>query len=190
MTFGRTLQGTEARENRQSDDGKISRTAESFAEKPRARLLRPSLLSGVVPGARAYCQLAVALRARLDMDRSIPGHALRSCRLVSQRVLVADIVGDAAADFVYFIQRLGEEGHAAGAGSYLLKGASRSSLLLFPEQADGIDGRAVLSLQPLNGSFQRLAAGVILAVGHHENYLLLQARILLEVVSRCDQRIV
>ena len=38
--------------------------------------------------------------------------------------------------------------------------------------------------------FQRLAAGVVFAVGHHQQNFLLQRATLLQVVGRCDRRVV
>src|SRR5712671_7761055 len=79
-------------------------------------LLRPSrcLPARVVPALGSHYKLVVTPRS--GVDTNLPEAAACSwiARLVSNRVLVADVVRNAPADRVYLIQIFGEKRRAAG----------------------------------------------------------------------------
>jgi len=57
----------------------------------------------------------VAFGFGVDMDLAESAGALGIGRLVTDGVLIADVIGDVFADVIHFIEGLGEEGNAAGA---------------------------------------------------------------------------
>src|SRR5271155_2626372 len=66
-------------------------------------LLRRVLLPGIIPAAGADYQLAISLGLGFDADGAIAACSFRGRRLVSDGVLVSDVVRHAAADRVDFV---------------------------------------------------------------------------------------
>src|SRR5262252_7080054 len=114
-----------------------------------------------------------------------------NARLVADGVLIADVVGDRAADFVHLVQGLGKKRDSAGAiGQDLQRLLGAFGMLLITQDANGVYRRAAFLLQLLHGLLQRVAAGVVFAVGHDEDDLFLQAGILFQVFSRRHNRVI
>src|SRR5580700_4673478 len=139
-------------------------------ERPRRtrRKLARLLLTWVVATAGADHELLVFFVAGLDVDGAVPAHGFGSGGLIGDGVLAANIVSDGAADLVHLRERLGHEGDAAGRLSYQFKSAAGAAGALFAEQSDGIHGRAIFLLQVADSFFERLAAGIVFAVGDYE----------------------
>src|SRR5947207_8261249 len=72
------------------------------------------LLAGVVAAAGTHCESAVAAGAGVHVDGAVSSDSLRSARLITNCVLVADIVRHGAADGIDFIRRFGQEGDSSG----------------------------------------------------------------------------
>src|SRR5207248_5857816 len=109
---------------------------------------RSSLCASVVSTLGAYHQLTVPFGFCIYAHLAESACAFRSARLVTDGVLVADIVGDGAADRIHLIQRLGEESDAAGALAQDLEGFfGAPGMLLVSQNANGVNGWTVLLLQ-------------------------------------------
>src|SRR5713101_846130 len=145
----------------------------------------------VIAGTRPHLQFAVPAgpvqfhfyRAERAILEGVGG-------IVGQDVLVANVVGDLVADGFDFLHRPGEVGQSSGGRGQRLQALFRAvggALALLAQQADGVDHRAGL-LRLLHGHFQRLAAGIVLAVGDHQQDLLV-ARTLFQMVQRANHRI-
>src|SRR2546430_11877323 len=72
------------------------------------------LLAGVVAAAGTHCEPAIAAGAGVHVDGAVSSDSLRSARLITNCVLVADIVRHGAADGIDFIRRFGQEGDSSG----------------------------------------------------------------------------
>src|SRR5437870_3837016 len=106
------------------------------------RLFLPS----VVATACTHCQTAVAAGAGFDVNAAVSAGALRGRGFIPDGVLVANIMSHAAADLVDFIQCARQEGHSTRARCNFLKRPTSASLFLFPQQANGVNGRAIFRL--------------------------------------------
>src|SRR5262249_46550116 len=112
-------------------------------------------------------------------------------RIVAENVLVADVVGDLVADVVNILHVFREIGEAAGGVGDFLEGFFGFGFgfaLLFAQQADGVDDRVGL-LNLFDGFFERVAAGVVFAVGDDQKDVLIFVR-LFEVIERTDDGVV
>jgi len=128
-------------------------------------------LAGIVAAAGSDDEAFIAAGAGIDVNGAISADALGSGGLVDDGVLIANIFGDGAADFVDFIYRLGQECDSASALGDGLKGSFGASLFLVTQNANGIDGGSVFFLNLTDCLLQRFAAGIVFAVGHHkENF--------------------
>src|SRR5712692_10351027 len=146
----------------------------------------------VIPGSRAHRELSVPMqRSHGDVHGAERSVAPRIARVVGQGVLIADIVRDLRADVFDILKVFGEKRQPAGSLGKLLKffaRALRIFLAFLAEQSHGINHRVGL-LRFFQGLLERLAAGVVFAVGdHQENFLV--PRALLQVVERADDRVV
>src|SRR5579863_10091217 len=125
------------------------------------------LLARVVSTARPHLQVLVPGSLGLHLHRTIAASALRRRRLVLDGVLVANVVRNLRGDSFHLAQVLGEERNSTGVFGHLAQGAASSLAALVAQQADGVDGRAILLFQTTQCLLQRLAAGIVFAVGHH-----------------------
>src|SRR5262249_2918604 len=89
--------------------------------------------------------------------------------LVSNAVLVADIVRYFLGDLVHFFDVLRKESYAAGLQRQRFQGALGGALPVFrTEDADGINRWAVFVLDGAHGLLQGFAAFIVIAVGDHQ----------------------
>src|SRR5947199_3165877 len=108
-----TLQGTEAGRKRQLSYQQVS--IQQSVAGPLLPTTGRLLLAGVVAAAGTHCESAVAAGAGVHVDGAVSSDSLRSARLITNCVLVADIVRHGAADGIDFIRRFGQEGDSSGA---------------------------------------------------------------------------
>src|ERR1700739_2004789 len=87
-----------------------------------SQLFHSLLLAWVVSATGAYHQFAMMRSLSFNLYGAISACALRRCRLVSDGVLVADVMCDFAGNRVNFLEILREEGHAAGVFGHGLQG--------------------------------------------------------------------
>src|SRR5437667_10773562 len=66
------------------------------------------LLAGVVAAAGTHCESAVAAGAGVHVDGAVSSDSLRSARLITNCVCVADIVLHGAVDCIEFNRRNGQ----------------------------------------------------------------------------------
>src|SRR5436190_11906537 len=92
-----------------SPDDPIARSPDSISA--RSRLL----LAGIITAAGADSQLLVGPGASIHVDGPEAADSLRSGRSVGNGVLVADVMGNTAADLVYFGKTWGKERDAPAA---------------------------------------------------------------------------
>src|SRR5579863_458619 len=143
--------------------------ATSFPPARRSRSAR------VVAALGAHGHLPVVLGLGFDVHRAKAACAPWAGGLVSDGVLVTNIVGYSAADLVHFVERLGEKGEASRALCHDFEGPSGPlGVLLFAQNPDGVNRGLVLALQLFDGLLQSLEAGVVLTVGDDKQHLLLQ----------------
>src|SRR5579883_2213686 len=147
-------------------------------------------LPRVVAAAGAHRQFSVPFGPGFHTDGAIASGVFGRRRLITDGVLATNIVSDGAADFVHFLRIFRQKGNAASPFSDGLQRPAGAALLLFTKNPDGINGGAVFFFETANSLLKGLAAGVIFAVSHDENDLLLQFGKLLEMVGGCDQRVV
>src|SRR5581483_9993542 len=107
----------------------------------------------------------------------ISGDGFGGAGFVADDVLVADVVRDLLGNRVHLAEILGEERNAAGLLGHGGQSATCALGPLLAQDADGVDGGAIFLLQPANGLFQRLAAGVDVTISDHQQHLLIQPRI-------------
>src|ERR1700723_130341 len=138
-----------------------------------ASVLRSMLLARIVTSPGSDHEFAVSLRMRFYPDGAVAARALRGRGLISNRVLVADVVRHGAADLVHFVKGAGKERNSPGPLGNCFEGSPRTAGFLFSKQADCVHRGSVLFLQASNRLFQRLSAGVVLSVSHHEQHFLL-----------------
>src|SRR5437879_4276779 len=139
----------------------------------------------VVTGAGAYLKLAVAaLRGDADLYSTIATVAGGVRGVIGYGVLIADIAGNLRANGLCVGDVLGEEGEAAGGGGQFSKRAARlfhvAAVVLdvvIAEDSDGIN-QGVRALRFLHRVGQRAAAGVVHAVGHHQQHFLILGALL------------
>src|SRR5438309_9842145 len=110
--FVRTLQGTEAGRKRQLRYPQVS--IQQSVAGPLLPTAGRLLLAGVVAAAGTHCEPAIAAGACVHVDGARSSDSLRSARLITNCVLVADIVRHGAADGIYLIGRFGQAGDTAG----------------------------------------------------------------------------
>src|SRR5260370_39833147 len=98
-----------------------------------ARLLRPGSGFGscVIPALRTHCEFTVVARTGVHFHLAIATLVFRRRRLISNRVLAANIVGHFTADGVNFVQRLGKESETASSLRHDLQGAFGVLRMLF-----------------------------------------------------------
>src|SRR5215831_9400989 len=126
------------------------------------------LRTGIVTTLGANHHFAVAFGLGVDVDLAESAGALGIGRLVTDGVLIADVVGDVAADLIHFIECLGEECDATRAvGKNLQRFLGALGVLFVTEDSDRVDRRPVLLLQLLDGLLQSFAAGVVFAVSYN-----------------------
>src|SRR5271165_4218164 len=85
---------------------------------------------------------------------------------------------------------LREERDSAGFLRHLAQGSARPLGVFLAQQSDGVDRRTILFLQAPDCLLERLAAGVVFAVGHYQQDFLFQQSRLFQVVRRRDNSIV
>ena len=142
-----------------------------------------AFLAGIVTALGADGQLFVLLCVGVDFYFAIAALRARGGRLVADRVLGADVVGYRAADGIDLVQRLGQEGDAAGLFAHDLQGSLGMAGVIFAfKNSDGVDGRAVFGLQAADSLLERLGTLVVIAVGYYEDDLLFQLGAILEVI--------
>src|SRR3954471_7776283 len=150
-----------------------------------------ALLFGVVAAARADLQLAVSACTGFDFHGAIAALALRTRWLVSDDVLIADVMRDAAADLIHFARVFREVVDAAGLECELRERALRTlGFVVVAKDADGVHDGAVLILQGADGTLERLAARIIFAVGHDDEDFLILRAVLDEVIGGGDDSVV
>src|SRR5207237_10382450 len=95
--------------------------------------------------------------------------------LVADGVLIADVMSDRAADVIHFREVFWEIGDAAGLQRQALQGAAGAlGVAIIAEQTDGINGWAGIALHATDSFFERIAAGIVFAVGDDEQNLLFE----------------
>src|ERR1700730_6056965 len=77
-------------------------------------LLRCMFLARIVTAAGADYEFAVSLGVGFYADGPVAASALRGRRLISDGVLVADVVGHGTANLVHFVQGAGKERDSSG----------------------------------------------------------------------------
>ena len=103
--------------------------------------------SSVVAALRADNELAMALGFGFYANLAETTSAFGSGRLITDSVLVTDVVGDGAADGIYFIQSLGKERDSSGSLAENFERFPGPPRVLFvPQDADGVNGGAILLL--------------------------------------------
>src|SRR5579872_194522 len=126
---------------------------------------------GVVAVAGAGYQFATATgRDDFHLDGAVGAVALGVGRVVGQSVLVANVAGDLFAYIVDVVDIFREEGQATGSLGQLFQGLLGFLgilFTLFAEQADGVDDGVGL-LHFANGFVESVMAGVVFAVGNHQ----------------------
>src|SRR2546428_718407 len=150
----------------------------------------------VVTGAGAYLKLAVAaLRSDADLYGTIATVAGRVRGVIGYGVLIADIAGILRANGLGVRDVLGKEGEAAGGGGQFGKRAARLFHVdavvfdvVIAEDSDGID-QGVRALRFLHRVGQRAAAGVVHAVGHHQQHFLI-LRALLQMIEGSNHSVI
>src|SRR5579871_1584306 len=106
----------------------------------------------VVAALGADDHFAVAFGFGFDAHYPEPSGASGIGGLVADRILIADVMGDGAADLVHFIKSLGEESHPARTFRDHIQSALRPFRVLFiSEDSDRVDLRPVFFLQVLDG---------------------------------------
>src|SRR5258708_29432503 len=143
-----------------------------------AALSRPAgrqLHSRIVSALGANLKLLVLFRLGLYADLAEAAAGSRIRGLVSDCVLIADVVGYLPADFVHFVQGLGKKREASGALSDdLQRPLGPLGVFLIPQDSDRVHRWAVLLLQLLHRILKALSAGVIFSVGHYDQHCSLQ----------------
>src|SRR5438270_12839402 len=117
-------------------------------------------LPGVVAAASADLHAAESLGFHFHPHRAIAALGLRFDRLVSDGVLVANVVRNVLRDLVDFVEVAREEGDTAGA---LGKRAQSTLVALFArlvvtEDPNGVDYRPILILDVTHSLLKRHAA--------------------------------
>ena len=97
-------------------------------------------------------------------------------RLVSDHVLIADVVRNLLRDGVHLAEVRGEKCRPARLLGENAQGPARLLLLLMPQQSNAVDGRAAVNGDVPHRLLQRVVAGRVFAIGHHQDDLLLQLR--------------
>ena len=115
--------------------------------------------------------------------------------IVAEGVLVANVAGDLLADRPHLVEGFGEISHAAGDfgkfRQFFLRLAHHFLVVLavvVAEYADGVN-RGVRIARRLSSFPKGFAAGVVVAVGDHEQHALVLVA-LLQVVERTDHGVV
>src|SRR2546428_9756543 len=111
--FVRTLQGTEAGRKRQLSYQQVSILQQSVAG-PLLPTAGRLLLAGVVAAAGAHCEPAIAAGTGVHVDGAVSSDSLRSARLITNCVLVANIVRNGTTNGIDFIRRFRQEGDSSG----------------------------------------------------------------------------
>src|SRR4051812_14143168 len=117
-------------------------------------------LASVITAAGTHLHAAKSFRLRFHPNGTVSALRLRLKRLVSDGVLVADIVRDILRDLINFMQVAGEESYSARPFGQSTESALIALLtrLIVAEDSDGVNDRTVLVLHVTNGLFQRHAA--------------------------------
>src|ERR1700680_2975024 len=153
-------------------------------------LLRCMFLARIVTAAGADYEFAVSLGVGFYADGPVAASALRGRRLISDGVLVTDVVGHGAANLVHFVEGAGKEGNSSGSLGNGFEGAASTAGFLLSEQADSVHRGAILFLQAANRFFEGFPASIVPSVGHDKKYFLLQSGVLLHVIGRGHNRVV
>src|SRR5215472_5698230 len=115
---------------------------------PLHELLRGRYCPGVVPGLGAHDKLAVAFGFCFDFYLPELTDFLWAGRLITNGVLVADVVGNSPADRIHFVQSLGEKRDPPGMIGDDLQGFPGAlGMILIAKQSKGVDRRATFLLQ-------------------------------------------
>src|ERR1019366_4851731 len=144
---------------------------------------RSMLVARVITATGADLKFLVAARLDLYLHRAITADALRRAGLVLDRVLVADIVRDLRGDRLDLAQVPGKERDTAGVLRHCAKRSARPLGMLLAEQPDGVNRGTILLFKAAQSLLQRLAAGVVFAVGHHQEHLLFQRAAFFQVIA-------
>src|ERR1700676_3174673 len=107
-------------------------------------LLRCVLLARIISAAGADYEFAISLGMRFHPDGAVAARALRGRRLISDGVLVTDVVGHGAANLVHFVEGAGKEGNSSGSLGNGFEGAASTAGFLLSEQADSVHRGAIL----------------------------------------------
>src|SRR5437773_2181255 len=110
--FVRTLQGTEAGRKRQLSYQQVS--IQQSVAGPLLPTAGRLLLAGVVAAAGAHCEPAIAAGTGVHVDGAVSSDSLRSARLITNCVLVANIVRNGTTNGIDFIRRFRQEGDSSG----------------------------------------------------------------------------
>jgi len=147
---------------------------------------------GVVAIASAGGELALAVRRNdVNVDAAVGTVFCGIRRIVGKRVLMADIVSNLLADGVNVADVFREVGNAAGGlgnGDEGLTGILGGFLGFLAQETDGVDHR-VGALNFLDGFLERIAAGVVFAVGNDKENLLFLVTFL-EMIEGADDGVV
>jgi len=101
----------------------------------------------VVTGFGADHQLTVPFSAGFHANLAEASGLLGMGGLVSDGVLIADVVRDVAADLVDFVERLGKKSYAAGTlGNDLERTLGKFRMLFVAQDPDGVNHRPILFL--------------------------------------------
>src|SRR5579864_5287489 len=122
------------------------------------------LLARIITAAGADHEFAESLGVGFDADGAVPASTLRGRRLISDSVLVADVVRHGAADLVHFIQSAREESDSSGSLRNCLQRPAGPARFLLAQQADRIHRGTALFLQPANRLFEGFPAGIVFSV--------------------------
>ncbi len=109
---------------------------------------RCRLSARVVAAFGAHDEFAVALGLGFDANLTELSSLFGVCRFVTDRVLVADVIGDCPADGIHFIESLREKSDAAGTlGEHLQSFFRVLGMLFITQNPDRIHGWPALFLQ-------------------------------------------
>ncbi len=141
---------------------------------------------------RAGGKFSAAVRGdHFDLDSTERAVAPGIRRIVSQGVLVPDVVGDLQTDVVHVRDVFREIGKAAGSLGDIFEsffGALGALLAFLAEQADRVD-HSVGFLNLPNCFFERIAAGVVFSIGDDQEDALVLGRFF-QMVERADHGVI
>src|SRR5450432_2334106 len=138
------------------------------------RLLRRRRVA-VVPSSGSHPKSVTAGITGLNLDGVISVDHLRIRGLISDHILVPNVIRDTFRDGIYLVEVLGKISGSASVPANRLKRPNGGARALgFVDKSNHIDYRPVTALlQLLDGFFERVLAGIVSPIGHHQQNSLL-----------------